>query len=526
MTDQNRSAFGLSPSFFHPGRSLILALLPLGGLGWAVEDAQHRSHQLSAGSEHVLIVRDNGSLWTAGGNAFGQLGSGTLESQRQLQQPAFRSRGTGHTWRKVSAGADYSLAIREDGTLWSFGKNNSAQLGRDMRKPVLRPWQTGKNRWIDVAAGVTVTLAIRADSSLRVWGGWSDEHQAGEILKGLEGQSRLLAPGNWSKVAMGANHALALRGDGSLWAMGDTQAGQLGCKDASRPQALCRVDEGKWSALAAGSHFSLAIREDGSLWSWGANSQGELGRGSLSESEVVGQIGAEKWLAVSAGHHHVLALRADSTLWAWGAGADGALGSGSTENSHTPTQIDPAKWLAIAAGPRTSLAQRIDGGYLIWGRLEGLRGPGAKALRPVDLMNLEGQESSPITTEPPAQAPVVAEAPLAPMPVATSTELVPTVTEKPILSASIPQAPAPVTVTPEFVSAVTTKPRYPDPPAAVSPAPTWVAANKTLLMAGGGALAVGGLLWAVLGVHDVGSLPIREPDLGLPPNDPITGGAR
>lgn len=509
-----------------------------GGLAWAAsQEALVRSMRLSAGDEHVILVREDGSLWTAGGNAFGQVGNGSLEPQRQLQQPSFRPRDAGKSWRKVSAGAHYSMAIREDSTLWSFGKNNSAQLGRDMRKPVLRPWQTGKNQWLDVAAGVTATLAIRADSSLRIWGGWSDEHQAGEILKGLDGQSRLLAPGQWAAVAMGADHALALRGDGTLWVAGNNQARQLGCAETASLHALCRVGEEKWLALAAGTGFSVALRDDGTLWSWGANAQGELGRGMFSESEGVGQVGDEKWLAISAGQHHVLALRADSTLWVWGSGADGALGLGGVENRNQPTQVDQAAWLAIAAGPRSSLAQRADGRYGIWGRIEGWRGPGAMALRPRDLMNLEGGNDSLPAPSPevvpvaelqsPASdlASVTASAP-APSPVVST---LPTSPSKPSTSVSLP--------TPASASASTPPSSSPSPRApTVSPSPrtsasassssNWVADHKTWLVAGGGALAVGGLLWAVLGMQDVGSLPLIEPDLGLPPDDPITGGAR
>ncbi|MFC7671399.1 RCC1-like domain-containing protein [Hymenobacter humi] len=46
--------------------------------------------------------------------------------------------GTATTWQSVSAGRDHSLAVRTDGTLWGWGNNNYGQARARPFQPALR----------------------------------------------------------------------------------------------------------------------------------------------------------------------------------------------------------------------------------------------------------------------------------------------------------------------------------------------------------------------------------------------------
>ncbi|WP_432383560.1 hypothetical protein [Duganella sp. P38] len=65
----------------------------------------------------------NGTLWSWGSNAEGQLGNGGTESALPVQV------GSLQIWRAVSAGAAHSAALRNDGSLWTWGRNADGQLG-------------------------------------------------------------------------------------------------------------------------------------------------------------------------------------------------------------------------------------------------------------------------------------------------------------------------------------------------------------------------------------------------------------
>jgi alpha-tubulin suppressor-like RCC1 family protein len=334
---------------------------------------------LSSGSDHLLFLRDDGSLWAAGSGAYGQLGKSGKKADASHPLPFQVIDGK---WNEVSAGEGYSMALRDDGSLWAFGRNDAAQLGKLTRRIVSRPQRAGEHHWIDVAAGGAATLAIRSDSSLRIWGGWKRGGPA-QPLSGLKGMSRSAASVDWrwSKVAIGAEHGLAIRNDGSLWALG---SGELGCAGRTSARSVCRVSHARWTAIAAGDGFSAGIREDGSLWTWGRNDHGQLGRGAISARDSMGRVGAERWLAVAAGARHALALRADGSLWAWGFGGDGALGDGDRRDRTEPAPVDGGKWRSIAAGRGYSFARRADGTLMAWGDL-GFATPAADSARAIAL---------------------------------------------------------------------------------------------------------------------------------------------
>jgi alpha-tubulin suppressor-like RCC1 family protein len=347
-------------------------------------------NRLDAGEDHLLLLREDGSLWGAGADRYGQLG--TLDANRPLPgNVSALPRNIGpEAWASVSAGVDYSLALRADSTLWVFGRNGSAQLGVERNESASAPMPMD-GLWLDVAAGDAVSLGVAADGTLHLWGEWKTMLSNAGRSGGRKGRPRQVASGAWKAVEMGADHALALRGDGTLWAMGDNGAGQTGCEASAGARTLCAVggasgaESGKWAGMAAGGRFSVGIREDGTLWSWGGNSMGQLGRGTFSEREGPGQVGSERWMAVSAGAQHVLAIRADGTLWAWGAGKSGELGLGTMDNQAAPFQVGYGKWTSVSAGKRFSAALGADGEFRVWGHLGFMQGPGTESRNPIAL---------------------------------------------------------------------------------------------------------------------------------------------
>jgi len=73
----------------------------------------------------ALMTKTNGTLWAMGGaNSKGQLGTGnTTTTYSPVQIGALT------TWSKVSAHRQSSMALKTDGTIWTWGWNNFGQLG-------------------------------------------------------------------------------------------------------------------------------------------------------------------------------------------------------------------------------------------------------------------------------------------------------------------------------------------------------------------------------------------------------------
>ncbi|MBU2602727.1 MAG: hypothetical protein KKA32_11285 [Actinobacteria bacterium] len=89
---------------------------------------------MSAGSDHSLAVRLDGSLWAWGKNSWGQLGDGTSTTRSDPVRIVHKD------WSAVFAGDGNSFALKQDGTLWAWGRNAAGQLGDgtriDRRAPV------------------------------------------------------------------------------------------------------------------------------------------------------------------------------------------------------------------------------------------------------------------------------------------------------------------------------------------------------------------------------------------------------
>lgn len=91
---------------------------------------------IAAGDFHSLVLRSDGTVWSWGKNTNGQLGRPTgadtfsSVASRVPELPKVRA---------VAAGYDHSLALGEDGTVWSWGANDGGKLGRagDSRVPIL-----------------------------------------------------------------------------------------------------------------------------------------------------------------------------------------------------------------------------------------------------------------------------------------------------------------------------------------------------------------------------------------------------
>src|SRR5208282_6674028 len=134
-------------------------------------------------------------------------------------------------------------------------------------------------------------------------------------------------------------HSLFLKCDGSLWAMGDNGAGELGdgtYNTTNRPEQIVASNV---TAIAAGYKHSLFLKSDGSLWAMGYNGDGELGDGTYNQTNRPEQIVATNVTAIAAGSDHSLFLQSDGSLWAMGDNSYGQLGDGTTDNDNYNTNL-------------------------------------------------------------------------------------------------------------------------------------------------------------------------------------------
>jgi len=332
---------------------------------------------VAAGQLFSAALKSDGSVWTWGLNSLGQLGNGTADintSQGASSQVREQLRAlTGVV--QIACGKFHVLALKSDGTVWSWGYNNHGQLGDNTTTNSPAPVQVaGLSDIVSLAAGESHSVALKSDGTVWSWGknGFGQLGDASTVEK----HAPVLVSGLSTSVigiAAGLNHTLAIENDGTVWSWGFNDAGQLGDGTtlAKNIPVMIAGLTGVVSA-AGGYQHSAALKSDGTVYTWGANDQGQLGDNTKTNSPTPVQvIGLSNGSAIAAGGNCTIALKNDGTVWAWGANDLGQLGVGYTSASGqmVPVQtIGAMSVVAIAAGVSHAIAIRSDGRVLAWGR--------------------------------------------------------------------------------------------------------------------------------------------------------------
>lgn len=193
---------------------------------------------------------------------------------------------TGQCWKSVSVGYTHVLAITEDNKLWGWGNNGYGQLGDGTNISKNSPTQINSDTdWKIVSAGsgpVAFTLAIKNDGTLWGWGN-NAYGQVGDgtfINKNIPTQ--IGTENNWKSISAGYSHALAIKEDGTLWSWGDSTLFALGNTTGygegfhrNIPAQVGTLST--WVMASAGKEYSLGLRTDARVYGWGRNNANQLG---------------------------------------------------------------------------------------------------------------------------------------------------------------------------------------------------------------------------------------------------------
>ncbi len=326
---------------------------------------------LACGNAYTSAIKTDGTLWTWGVNINGQLGDNTI-TQRSTPITTFTG---GTNWKQVACGNLYTVAIKTDGTLWTWGSNSNGQLGDNTTTTRVTPVTTfaGGTNWKQVACGLQHTAAIKTDGTLWVWG-FNSSGQLGDNTTTLRTTPITTFAGgtDWKQVAC-SSHTAAIKTDGTLWTWGFNLGAQLGDNTTTlRITPITTFAGGTdWKQVFCSNHTS-AIKTDGTLWIWGGNSYGQLGDNTTTtrNTPVTTFAGGNDWKQVSGGQQHTSAIKTDGTLWIWGGNGTGQLGDNTITRRSTPitTFTGGTNWKQVSGGNNHTAAIKTDGTLWTWGR--------------------------------------------------------------------------------------------------------------------------------------------------------------
>jgi alpha-tubulin suppressor-like RCC1 family protein len=274
----------------------------------------------------------------------------------------------------VESGSDYGLALKSDGTVWSWTMGGLAEI-------TTRASQVnGLSRITAISTGFGNSLAL--DSNGKVWS-WGDnffgQFGVGVVGGGDQFQGITTTPPGSSTtttftiqqpvqvtglnkviaISSGLRHCLALESNGTVWAWGDNEWGQLGDGTTTDHYVPIQVESlSGIIAISAGHYHSLALKSDGTVWAWGNNESGELGNGTNINSNVPVEVQGLKGIkAIAAGEAHSMALKSDGTVWTWGNNENGQEGNDTQNNEDNPGTVNPIEVPYFQKGGVVAIAE-------------------------------------------------------------------------------------------------------------------------------------------------------------------------
>jgi len=299
---------------------------------------------VACGGYNTAVLLADGTVRSFGRNLQGQLGINVTGGSRETPVQVF---GISSSAVAVAGGVFHTAVILADGTVRTFGFNNNGQLGVNDNTSRQTPVQVFgiSSSATAVACGAYFTAVILADGTVRTFGR-SNSGQLG-VNDTLTRQTPVQVFGISSSataVACGFAHTAILLSDGTVRTFGSNNNGQLGVNDTTTRQTPVTVlNVTSAIAIAAGTYHTVVLLADGTVRTFGINTNGQLGVNDTTTRQTPVQVFgiSSSAVAIAAGSfvYNTAILLADGTIRTFGDNTYGQLGLGDTASRLTPVQV-------------------------------------------------------------------------------------------------------------------------------------------------------------------------------------------
>jgi alpha-tubulin suppressor-like RCC1 family protein len=248
---------------------------------------------ISAGGNHSLILNSEGQVFSFGANDHGKLGLGNWDKEKlnptlitysligQIEPPESAR------VIAISAGSDHSLLLNDQGQVFSFGKGEYGRTGLgdeyDRSIPISIKGLT-EEKVVAISAGADHSLFLAAQGQVFSCGFNADGrlglgHKRNQFVPTL-----IEAPwvGEVVAISAGGFHSILLNSQGQIYLFGSKNLGPsiLGVKGNFKIPTLIESPElGEVMAISAGGGHNLVCNSQGQIFGFGDNNFGRLGLG-------------------------------------------------------------------------------------------------------------------------------------------------------------------------------------------------------------------------------------------------------
>jgi alpha-tubulin suppressor-like RCC1 family protein len=304
--------------------------------------------KIAANEVHCLALNEDGKAFSWGNNDSGQLGDGGSES-KSVPSPISPASFGGEMVKDVKAGRDHSLALTVGGKVYAWGGNNRGQLGDGTNEGRNVPTKVSGLDSVTVAAiaaGDNVSFAVTSTGKVYAWG-WNYHGMLG-IGAPMDASEERLSPvqvtdldsETITDISAEADHCLALTADGRLYAWGKNSSGNLGIGSSGAGDK--RNQPVQVSSLGGTriTKIDTSVATSIALDERGyVYEWGSCFGNSFDTPSLVRFFRGKNIVRVETGRASSVALGADGRVYAWGDNSAGQLGDGTTASHAVPIQV-------------------------------------------------------------------------------------------------------------------------------------------------------------------------------------------
>ncbi len=298
-----------------------------------VNGAINIEDKIATSSNQSFVIKKDGTLWAWGSDVYGSLGDGGKNKDKGIPVQILSDVQSiySHFY------SNYSFAIKNDGSLWGWGYNAYGQIGDGTKIDKSKPVKI-MNDVKSVIMGGSMSFAIKRDKTLWGWGrnedGYLGDGTEIDRLKPVKIMDNVVIMTSGRPGYM--EHNFAIKSDGSLWAWGNNEYGKLGDgTDIDRIKPVKIMSS--VAKIITASRYSFAIKKDGTLWGWGENGYVSYLKDKISLKPVKIMNNVQSISVDEFGPSNYV-IKKDGTLWTWVSNGYGAL-----EDENTITKFNPVK---------------------------------------------------------------------------------------------------------------------------------------------------------------------------------------
>lgn len=269
-----------------------------------IGENNNTSEKVETGNVHSIALKQNGTIWSWGDNSRGELGNGVTNSIKVTKPIQVEKGRYGDTEKElnniveIAAGNYYNLALDSDGYVLAWGYNAYGQLGNGTSTDINIPTKIdGLENIEKIYVSNHTSFAINENGEIFVWG---------------QNYSNTPAKISFYNRALEVTEKLILSEDGTVWYLES---------NPTKVAGLSNIVE-----IASGSNFYYALDTKGNVYGWGYNAYGQLGQGHDSTISGMVKVPVSDVVEIASGKNSLLVTTKDGKVYSCGYNAYGQLG--------------------------------------------------------------------------------------------------------------------------------------------------------------------------------------------------------